>query len=311
MNKKIKILIFSIITIIFVVGIVRYSPFIIQKIIAATNPNIDIINKWAWNDVIGWIDFNPDNGGNRGVEITDTELKGLASSSVGYIVLDCADSPSPPAGCSTTFSDWKVLRDTSGILSGWAWNDAIGWISFDSGKSGSPFPYWVTVDNFTGEFSGWAWNDIVGWISFNCNNSNIGNTCKADWGGTGNSDYKVNTAWRPVGGGAVSTGTLISSIFDTQVLGGVILNTITWKGNLNGGTVKFQIASSNNSGGPWAYLGPDGTDMTYYEPAPGAAAQINFIYHNNLRYFRYKIFLDSNGSGQSPKVNDVIINYSP
>ena len=46
-------------------------------------------------------------------------------------------------------------------LSGWAWSDNIGWISFSG-----PL-YNVAVNSGTGEFSGYAWSDNIGWISFN------------------------------------------------------------------------------------------------------------------------------------------------
>jgi len=110
------------------------------------------------------------------------------------------------------------------------------------------------------------------------------------------------------------TGNLISSIFDTGVSSGVAINTIMWQGNKPSGTnVKFQIASSNNSSGPWSYLGPDGSDTTYYTPTDAnMPVQINLAHHNNKRYFRYKIFLESNASQtESPRVDDVIINWSP
>ncbi len=46
-------------------------------------------------------------------------------------------------------------------LSGWAWSDNVGWISFSG-----PL-YSVAVNSGTGEFSGYAWSDNIGWISFN------------------------------------------------------------------------------------------------------------------------------------------------
>lgn len=268
--------------------------FIIHKVFAATN--IDAIYKYAWNDNIGWIDFY--STGN--VNVDATRLTGYASSSVGYIALDCATSPNPPANCSTDFPNWKISNDANGNLTGWAWNDAIGWISFDSGTAGSSYPYQVSINSSTGDFSGWAWNDNIGWISFNCAQPNI----------CGASDYKVKTLWRTVPAAAELT----SSIFDTGVSTGVALNTIMWQGNQpSGASVKFQIASSNSSTGPWSYFGPDGSNTDYYQPTgDNVPAQINLTYHNNQRYFRYKIFLTSNASQtETPRVDDIIINWSP
>ena len=261
--------------------------------IAFAATNIDSTYRYAWNDVIGWIDFYQT--GN--VNATPTQLSGYATSSVGYIALDCATSPNGDI-CAT--SNFRVSNDGSGNLTGWAWNDAIGWISFDSATATSSYVYQVTISPLTGYFSGWAWNDIVGWISFNCNDINNCDTAP---------NHKVKTAWRA----EMASGTLISSIFDTQATNGVAINTIIWQGNQPSGTsVKFQIASGNSTS-TWSYFGPDGSATTHYTPiGPGYPAQINLQYHNNHRYFRYKIFLESNASQTaSPRVDDVIINYSP
>lgn len=270
---------------------------------AATNISSDVLEHWAWNDAIGWVDFySTDN-----VNISSTQISGYASSSIGYIAFDCATTPNGDL-CGGPSGNWKVSNDGSGGLSGWAWNDQIGWIVFNCSNTSDnclTSNYSVNISN--GDFSGWAWNDIIGWLSFNCNNSGIGNTCLT--GGSGSADYKVSTTWfsTPL------TGNLTSSIFDTQVTGGAAINTIMWQGSLNNGAVKFQIASSNSLGGPWDFIGPGASPSTYYEPSgPNAPVKIEGVSHNNKRYVRYKIFLESNVSRTtSPGVEDVIINFSP
>jgi len=59
-------------------------------------------------------------------------------------------------------------------LSGYAWSDNIGWISFncqEGGPGGSDIcgtsDYKVSVNFTTGLFSGYAWSDNIGWVSFN------------------------------------------------------------------------------------------------------------------------------------------------
>ncbi len=259
---------------------------------AATN--IDSVNRYAWNDIIGWFDFYSTDT----VNVSSTELTGYASSSVGEIALNC-NSTSAGNICAT--SNFKISNNGNGYLSGWAWNESVGWISFDSATGGaSPTStYQVIVDPTTGDFSGWAWNESVGWISFNCNNP--GTSCPPN--------YKVKTGFvtTPL------TGDLTSSIFDTQVNGGGAFNSIIWQGALNGGSVKFQIASSNATS-TWDYFGPDGSSSSYYGVGIDAnnSTQINLSYHNNHRYFRYKIILESNaGKTTSPRVDDIIINWSP
>lgn len=125
--------------------------------------------------------------------------------------------------------------------------------------------------------------------------------------------------------GATQTAILWSSVYDTGDGNGVALNSVTWQGNKPAGTdVRFQFASSNcangktnppacNDTGTWTYRGPDGTDTSYYIPTgPDVPARLNLAYHNNHRYFRYKIYLltDTTPSA-SPRVDDVTISWSP
>ena len=53
-------------------------------------------------------------------------------------------------------------------ISGWAWGDNFGWISFnctDTDTCGS-VNYGVNTA-INGDMSGYAWSDNIGWISFN------------------------------------------------------------------------------------------------------------------------------------------------
>ncbi|MBI5079212.1 hypothetical protein HZB06_00850 [Candidatus Wolfebacteria bacterium] len=259
---------------------------IFNFVYAATN--IDSTDRWAWNDTIGWIDFY----GTNTVNVSSAKIAGYASSSVGFIAFDCATSPNGSNICGT--SNFKISNDGGGNLSGWAYNDNIGWISF---ASTTPIVYSVSIDS-AGDFHGWAWNDIIGWISFN------------SLEGGGSYSYKVKTGWSA----QAATGTLTSSIFDTQVANGAAINTIMWQGTKNGGAVKFQIASSDNSNGPWIYYGPNNTslDSDVYSVDSNTPIVINPIQHNNKRYVRYKVILESNlAQTQSPTVDDIIINWSP
>lgn len=219
-----KIIIF---TAVFVVFLLSIFYFLLSNVFAATNISATSSEHYAWNDLIGWIDFY--STGN--VNVTSTQLTGYASSSVGYIALDCATSPNGNI-CGT--SNFKVFNNGSGNLTGWAYNDNIGWISFDGGTATSTYPYQVIVNSTTGDFSGWAWNDDIGWINFNCDNPGAGGCTYP---------YKVKTNWIATS----TTANLTSSVFDTSVLTGVALNTIMWQGSQPSGTsVKFQVASSNS-----------------------------------------------------------------
>jgi hypothetical protein len=264
---------------------------------------------WAWNDEIGWIDFYTTNT----VTVTPTQLTGYASSSVGPVSLDCATSPSGNI-CGT--SNYKVANDGSGNLSGWAWNDKVGWISFYWGNASANPTATTTAlcqsygSNYcgvqfnptTGIFSGWAWNDDIGWISFNCSNTS---SCYT-------SQFDVVTAL----GNSSSTGavgTLDSETLDTGVTSGAEINSVTWQGNQPPGTlVGFQFAVSNSSSGPWNFTGPDGTSGTMYVGLADAPIPLSNYSSLSGRYFRYRIILSTNAAQTvSPRVQGVDVNWSP
>ncbi|MDP3052409.1 MAG: hypothetical protein Q8N22_00420 [bacterium] len=116
--------------------------------------------------------------------------------------------------------------------------------------------------------------------------------------------------------GVRTTGTLLSFIFDTGVSGGVAFNSIMWLGNQPAGSaVGFQFASSNSTSSFPTPTGPGGTSLstdTYNPTGSGIPIALSRAYHNNYRYFRYQIILVSNSAlTAGPRVDDVIINWSP
>lgn len=290
---------------------------------AATNISATSTEHSAWDDTEGWWDFyNTDS-----VTVYGTRLTGYASSSVGDMSLDCATTAS---GNICGSSNYGVCNgpgphntdgtcsagDASGDLTGFAWNDTIGWISFNCDQStqgGSngcgTSDYGVSIDA-NGNFNGYAWNDIAGWISFNCANAG---TC-------GTSNYKVNTSWR-----ATSTYAYVeSSVFDTQRSGGGVLQSIIWQGTQPADTsVDFQIATSSSPSGPWTFYGPGGTALFYYGAEcpfagtsipSGAGPDKAICVDKNVgaaRYLRYKVRLRSNLlQTQTPTVEDIVLIWS-
>ncbi len=133
--------------------------------------------------------------------------------------------------------------------------------------------------------------------------------------------------------GYPATGELISPIFDTSVVNGASFNSISWKGQLNGGKIRLQLATSNCSNGAtnpptcnagvWGpsgsdYLGTDCTNAVYYEQtATDEPNEIKcYTNHQNKRYFRYKLIICSSGDcstagAQTPQVDDIMVNWSP
>lgn len=267
-------------------------------------------NHWAWNDVIGWIDFQFT--AKKNVNARADRLDGYASSPVGYIQLNCNTPPLGGMADCVTAGNWKVINTPNvsgggGVLSGWAWSENIGWISFSYITGGGTFPYNVSIDS-AGEFQGWAWNDVIGWISFNCANDHDPNTAGVQsWCST--VKYRTKTS----SGVASATATLTSSVFDGGSDDGVTLNYIMWRGNLpQGASVRFLIASSDksdNGGQAWNFVDPDPNNPNQLA-LPDQSIPIKG--QNNKRYFRYKVLLNTDPwQTYSPRVDDVIINYAP
>ena len=129
-------------------------------------------------------------------------------------------------------------------------------------------------------------------------------------------DSQTNIEYSTVGQITMATTTsdaeLTSSILDTGVSGGAGFNSLLWQGDLGtGGTVKFQIAFSNNQAGSWTYYGSSSTS-DYYLPNPGVSIDFpttDLASPQNYRYIRYKVYLSTTGT--SPRVDDIIINWSP
>ncbi|MFP4422417.1 MAG: Ig-like domain-containing protein, partial [Desulfococcaceae bacterium] len=124
----------------------------------ATATNIDTVEKYAWSETAGWVNFRPSDGG---VRVYGDHLEGFAwAENLGWIQLGSHDGGGPHTYGNTTAGDWGVNRDGAGGLSGYAWSEVAGWINF------SPTDGGVTVDPATGRFDGYAWSENLGWISF-------------------------------------------------------------------------------------------------------------------------------------------------
>lgn len=141
-----------------------------------------------------------------------------------------------------------------------------------------------------------------------------------------------------IASGLPATGMLDSAVFETTATAGhgPAYNSIMWKGSQNSslGKVQFQLATSDcsngktnpptcNDSGVWTFYGSDGTTCNTTNYYSTNATQFDTpvelscspTYHNNQRYFRYRVRLcssDCSASGAaSPIVDDVIVNWAP
>lgn len=110
-------------------------------------------------------------------------------------------------------------------------------------------------------------------------------------------------------GNYAPSGTLESPVFDTGSPS--YFQKFLWRpeyqpAGVGVDAVKFQIATSASSTGPWNYRGLDGTSSTYYTSSDST---VNTI-HNGGRYIRYKAYLSTEISTTTPIISDVSFTYT-
>ncbi|MCX6703668.1 MAG: carboxypeptidase regulatory-like domain-containing protein [Candidatus Zambryskibacteria bacterium] len=105
-----------------------------------------------------------------------------------------------------------------------------------------------------------------------------------------------------------SDGVLTSSTYDT---GGISnFQEIVWSPmdqatstGLN--SVRFQIAT-NDDGGTWNYVGPDGTSGTYFTPSNKTINPSQ----SGKRYLRYKLYLHTDDVTRTPNISDIAFTFT-
>lgn len=129
-----------------------------------------------------------------------------------------------------------------------------------------------------------------------------------------NSEFKIIEGGP--GGEFTMSGTFESSTFDTFY--NTAFNRLTITTDKPPQTdIKFQIAGADPiaescNGASYNFVGPDGSDATFFTSEasiPFNDDGINF--ENPARCFRYKAFLSTSDSFQSPVLYDITVNYSP
>ena len=153
-----------------------------SKVANISAASTDNIMGFAWSENIGWISFNSNNCDIDG----DGTYEGASEG---------GGATPAPTGCQISgavFPYGVNLDSATDNLSGYAWSENIGWISFNPTDYVDICPSGVGTcqpryDDINNEFFGWAralnhddgWD---GWISLNCENSLVCVT----------SDYKVS-----------------------------------------------------------------------------------------------------------------------
>jgi uncharacterized repeat protein (TIGR01451 family) len=123
------------------------------------------------------------------------------------------------------------------------------------------------------------------------------------YGTSGTSDAGFQTYVGSGSTGYNSAGDLISSVKD----GGTspTWTTVSWTGSTPTSTaLKFQAAASSSSGGPFNFVGPDGTTGTYYT----SGASLDRF--SGSRYLKYRAFLSTTNSSSTPTLSDATVCYT-
>jgi hypothetical protein len=159
---------------------------------SATDGTIDVNNKFAWGDQIGWVNFGTA-GGN--VHVTDPGLTGYAwSSNYGWINLAPAHA--------------GVANTCSGVLSGYGWGENVGYVNFGG----------VSI-SASGKFTGTAVAPGgLGSITFDCKNCSV----TTDWrycGSRGGGSTPPGGSGGSSGGGGGGTGYPATGTLPTPILG--------------------------------------------------------------------------------------------
>jgi hypothetical protein len=132
----------------------------------------------------------------------------------------------------------------------------------------------------------------------------------ADSGGTWSSDTTRDYNFRTyVQTGFAASGNFVSSPKDSNPSGGFtpIWSTFSWNATTPANTsLQFQIAGSNNPGGPFNFVGPDGTAGTFFTTSP-VNLQPQFY---NFRFLEYKAFLATTNSAVTPTLSDATLCFN-
>ena len=104
------------------------------------------------------------------------------------------------------------------------------------------------------------------------------------------------------------TGNLVSGLKDSNPAAGslVVWSALSWTATTPANTsVKFQVAGSNSDSGPFSFVGPDGTNATFFTTTGSSLSQFS-----GKRYLEYKAYLATTTNTVKPTLSDVTLCYS-
>jgi hypothetical protein len=106
--------------------------------------------------------------------------------------------------------------------------------------------------------------------------------------------------------GFVAAGDYVSSVKDSNPpFPNTFWSTLSWSATVPANTtLSFQVAGSDSFGGPFNFVGPDGTPASFYTSSPA-----NITQFFGKRFLKYKAYLTGN-STTTPTLNDVTVCFN-
>lgn len=154
----------------------------------------------------------------------------------------------------------KVNSGVGENISGYAWSETIGWISFNSTNEAGPSASYGVQVAANGDISGYAWSENIGWISFNAGDvaGCPSGTCSPALNRTTNAVTGWARALSPTSG--VNTGGWDGWIRLTGLtIGGGGGTSCDWHGWAWGsdvvGWISFNSTDAGAGGGPYKVVG--------------------------------------------------------
>jgi len=130
----------------------------------------------------------------------------------------------------------------------------------------------------------------------------------ADNGGTWTADSTRDFNFKAyMQSGYAASGDIVSSTKDANPATNStpLWTTLSWNATTPANTsLQFQAAASNSPGGPFNFVGPDGTAATFFTSSGASLSQFN-----GKRYLQYRSYLATSNSAVTPTVSDVTACY--
>ncbi len=149
--------------------------------VSFADTDIDTVDRFAWAENVGWLNWRDANNGADGVEVRGDHLAGyIWGENIGWINVGNGSGPY----ANTDNTNFGVNIAVDGSLSGFAWGENVGWINFSGGAMAAP-PQPARLDAGAMRFFGYAWGENIGWINLDDSGKFVGvdialSLCTAD-----------------------------------------------------------------------------------------------------------------------------------